>query len=73
MPTDATAARVLPPRSARHPWLSGGLFEHRVQTLLEKYRTSRTSKFQTYEYRNVNIEYYNMRTEQIYYYKDIHF
>ena len=39
--------RTQPP-PIRHPWLSGGLFEHRVQTLLNIYRTSSTSKFQTY-------------------------
>ena len=36
--------------SSRHPWLSGGLFEHRVQTLLISYRTLRTTKLQTYVY-----------------------
>ena len=38
------------PPPIRHPWLNGGLFEHRVQTLLITYRTSSTSKFQTYLY-----------------------
>ena len=44
--------------SARRPWLSGGLFEHRVQTLLDIYRTSSTSTFQTYlYYQNVALPY----------------
>ena len=52
----STKCSVLPylyrtkPPPIRHPWLSGGLFEHRVQTLLDIYRTSSTSKFQTYVY-----------------------
>ncbi len=40
--------RMTQPPPIRHPWLSGGLFEHPVQTLLIFYITIRTSKLQTY-------------------------
>lgn len=39
-----------PPPPIRHPWLSDGLIEHRVQSLLTNHRALRTSKFQTYAY-----------------------
>jgi len=42
----------------RHPWLSGGLFEHRVQTLLITYRTLRISKLQTYSYNTKLVSEY---------------
>ena len=48
--------RTQPP-PIRHPWLSGGLFEHRVQTWLHSERTSRTSKFQTYIFHEFIFEY----------------
>ena len=41
------SSRTQPPL-IRHPCLNSGLFEHRIQTLLITYRTSSTSKFQTY-------------------------
>mgnify|MGYP007047306112 CR=1 FL=1 len=56
--TRCSDIHIIPP--IRHPWLSGGLVEHRVQPLLHTYRTSRTSKSQTYLYlqkrRRVNTQ-----------------